>query len=233
MSNPEDSIVYTYLYRLLNRGPPNANDGGVGLGIKNVPSISSNSNELQASQTSQEEYGVNERLRKIFDKISESTTNKEGIADLYMFQKDHPEKQPRIEKQLSDLGEVFNSYIKRVLQRLAGEDAERASITSPGLTQSGEYFISCDNKSDRLSTAQLDSAPPVPQSPGVAVPRSRSSISSQHEHRTSLDEKNLNRISTLFGSKPQSLYTPEAEAPTVFSQTENYRHTINENEDFF
>ncbi|TIC50770.1 ARM repeat-containing protein [Wallemia mellicola] len=216
VSNPEDSIVYTYLYRLLNRGPPSANDGGIGLGIKNVPTASSNGSELQASQTSQEEYEVNERLRRIFDKISESTTNKEGIADLYTFQKEHPEKQPRIEKQLSDLGEVFNSYIKRVLQRLAGEDAERASITSPALTQS----------------AQLDSAP-VPQSPGVAVPRSRSSLSSQHEHRTSLDEKNLNRISTLFGSKPQSLYTPETEAPTVFSQTENYRHTINENEDVF
>ena len=232
MSNPEDSIVYTYLYRLLNRGPPSANDGGIGLGIKNVPTASSNGSELQASQTSQEEYEVNERLRRIFDKISESTTNKEGIADLYTFQKEHPEKQPRIEKQLSDLGEVFNSYIKRVLQRLAGEDAERASITSPALTQSGEYFISHDDKSDHLSIAQLDSAP-VPQSPGVAVPRSRSSLSSQHEHRTSLDEKNLNRISTLFGSKPQSLYTPETEAPTVFSQTENYRPTINENEDVF
>ncbi|TIC25189.1 ARM repeat-containing protein [Wallemia mellicola] len=232
VSNPEDSIVYTYLYRLLNRGPPSANDGGIGLGIKNVPTASSNGSELQASQTSQEEYEVNERLRRIFDKISESTTNKEGIADLYTFQKEHPEKQPRIEKQLSDLGEVFNSYIKRVLQRLAGEDAERASITSPALTQSGEYFISHDDKSDHLSIAQLDSAP-VPQSPGVAVPRSRSSLSSQHEHRTSLDEKNLNRISTLFGSKPQSLYTPETEAPTVFSQTENYRHTINENEDVF
>ncbi|TIB67916.1 hypothetical protein E3Q24_03917 [Wallemia mellicola] len=217
---------------LLNRGPPSANDGGIGLGIKNVPTASSNGSELQASQTSQEEYEVNERLRRIFDKISESTTNKEGIADLYTFQKEHPEKQPRIEKQLSDLGEVFNSYIKRVLQRLAGEDAERASITSPALTQSGEYFISHDDKSDHLSIAQLDSAP-VPQSPGVAVPRSRSSLSSQHEHRTSLDEKNLNRISTLFGSKPQSLYTPETEAPTVFSQTENYRHTINENEDVF
>lgn len=62
----------------------------------------------------------------------------------------------------------------------------------------------------------------------------RSSVSSsQHEHRTSLDEKNLNRISTLFGSKPQSLYTPEAEAPTIFAQTEGYRQPHDENEDAF
>lgn len=137
VSNPEDSIVYTYLYRLLNRGPPGAAEGGFGLGIKNVPSISSATNKLGESQTSDEDYEVNERLRKIFDKISESTTNKEGIADLYSFQKDHPEKQARIEKQLTDLGEVFNSYIKRVLQRLSNEDAERASVTSPALSQSG------------------------------------------------------------------------------------------------
>lgn len=70
--------------------------------------------------------------------------------------------------------------------------------------------------------------------------------SAQNERRTSLDEKSLNRISTLFGSKPQSLYAPgegeagagegevemEAETPTVFSQTEGYRQP-DENEEAF
>ncbi|TIA75270.1 hypothetical protein E3P91_00530 [Wallemia ichthyophaga] len=211
VSNPEDSIVYTYLYRLLNRGPPSAVEGGMGLGIKNVPQVSSTANNFRDSQISVEDYGVNERLRKIFDKISESTTNKEGITDLYVFQKEHPEKQARIDKQLGDLGDVFNSYIKRVWRRLSMEEEERASVTSP--------------------------APPktTAVSPSPAAPRSRSSMSSaQNERRTSLDEKSLNRISTLFGSKPQSLYAPgegeagagegevemEAETPTVFSQTE-------------
>ena len=127
--------MYTYLFRLLNRGAPassnnhNGNDG-YGLGIKNVPTVSKSS-KIDMTQSSQEEYEVNERLRKIFDKISEASTNKEGIAELYVFQKEHPEKQGKIEKQLSDLGEVFNSYIKRVLGRFANEDAERASIASP------------------------------------------------------------------------------------------------------
>ena len=145
VSNPEDSIVYTYLYRLLNRGPPGG-EGSVGLGIKNVPSMSSGASKLGESQTSDEDYEVNERLRKIFDKISESTTNKEGIADLYVFQKEHPEKQPRIEKQLESLGDVFKSYITRVMHRHAQEDAERASVTSPTAPQSGEYGESMEGE---------------------------------------------------------------------------------------
>lgn len=67
---------------------------------------------------------MQKRVREIFVKISTRQHTKAGIAQLYAFQRAHPEAQGLIDAHLSKSGTYFQSYIRRSLANLEAEDRE-------------------------------------------------------------------------------------------------------------
>ncbi|KAF9973158.1 Microtubule-associated protein, microtubule dynamics during spindle orientation [Actinomortierella ambigua] len=95
-------------------------DGGAGAGSSRSGSPS--------------EAELNGRLTDIFTKIGTREDTKQGIQDLYFFQKMYPEMQPKVNAQLAKTGTFFQSYIRRGLANL---DAEAALATSGGIMAAG------------------------------------------------------------------------------------------------
>ncbi|KAG9290927.1 hypothetical protein G9A89_011077 [Geosiphon pyriformis] len=73
---------------------------------------------------------VNSKLTQIFQKIGNREETKQGILELYEFQKLHPEMEPKITAQLSKTGTYFQSYIKRGLQNIAVEEEEKQRVNA-------------------------------------------------------------------------------------------------------
>ncbi|KAG0267963.1 Microtubule-associated protein, microtubule dynamics during spindle orientation [Actinomortierella ambigua] len=73
------------------------------------------------------EAELNGRLTDIFTKIGTREDTKQGIQDLYFFQKMYPEMQSKVNAQLAKTGTFFQSYIRRGLANL---DAEAAMATT-------------------------------------------------------------------------------------------------------
>ncbi|KAI9595885.1 armadillo-type protein [Syncephalis fuscata] len=71
---------------------------------------------------------IHATLSQIFMKISTSERTKQGIMELYEFQRDHPNEGEAIETFLKKAG-TFQSYIRRTLANIAADRGE--SLTSP------------------------------------------------------------------------------------------------------
>ncbi|RUP25535.1 hypothetical protein BC936DRAFT_138829, partial [Jimgerdemannia flammicorona] len=79
---------------------------------------------------------INNLLTQIFVKIGTREQTKQGINELYEFQKKHPGVEMKVNAHLAQTGTYFQSYIRRGLSNLAAEDVSGANgNTSP--TQSG------------------------------------------------------------------------------------------------
>ncbi|KAG0237016.1 Microtubule-associated protein, microtubule dynamics during spindle orientation [Actinomortierella wolfii] len=87
-----------------------------------------------ANGGSPSEAELNSRLTDIFTKIGTREDTKQGIQDLYFFQKMYPEMQPKVNAQLAKTGTFFQSYIRRGLANL---EAEAALATSGGAVPGG------------------------------------------------------------------------------------------------
>ncbi|KAI9279535.1 armadillo-type protein [Sporodiniella umbellata] len=70
------------------------------------------------------EIELNNALQVIFSKIGTRDQTKQGIAELYEFQKAYPLAQTKVNTYLGQTGTYFQSYIRRGLSNLAAEDNE-------------------------------------------------------------------------------------------------------------
>ncbi|KAJ1020613.1 hypothetical protein NDA16_004006 [Ustilago loliicola] len=147
---PENSYVYKYLIRMLNI----AAEGGAGADKAAVADVDSEaaggaaaksrSNSTAASNgdghqrsTSQngngngngaasEEAGGTHHaeLRDIFQRISNKSESRQGIRELYEFQKRNPHLEKHVENSLQKTGPIFQRFIKRALANHAAEDPD-------------------------------------------------------------------------------------------------------------
>lgn len=69
-------------------------------------------------------------LDLIFNKISSKNQSKEGILDLYEFQKLHPELQNLIQSKIQETGTYFQSYIKRNLDSLQDSSSQTSQTVN-------------------------------------------------------------------------------------------------------
>ncbi|KAI9004872.1 armadillo-type protein [Phycomyces nitens] len=102
----------------MNSGSPNA--------------LSSQVQAMQVDETSElkplSDHEKNRLLTQIFQKIGTRDQTKQGIIELYEFQKKYPSAEGKVNAFLSQSGTYFQSYIRRGLSNLAAEDNElRAS----------------------------------------------------------------------------------------------------------
>ncbi|KAL8281038.1 hypothetical protein RQP46_006717 [Phenoliferia psychrophenolica] len=77
------------------------------------------------------EIEMNQRLKIIFDLIGDPVQSRTGIAELYEFQKQHPEAENRIATWMSGTGNYFQTYLKRALDNLAQADREKGPPPAP------------------------------------------------------------------------------------------------------
>ncbi|KAI7908148.1 armadillo-type protein [Cokeromyces recurvatus] len=70
------------------------------------------------------DYDLNVKLTKIFQKIGNRDYTKQGIIELYDFQKNYPNAQGKVNNYLGQTGTYFQSYIRRGLSNLEAEDNE-------------------------------------------------------------------------------------------------------------
>lgn len=73
------------------------------------------------------DYEMNQLLTQIFHKIGTRDQTKQGIIELYEFQKKYPLAEAKVNTYLSQSGQYFQSYIRRGLSNLAAEDTDLRS----------------------------------------------------------------------------------------------------------
>ncbi|KAG0332620.1 Microtubule-associated protein, microtubule dynamics during spindle orientation [Podila horticola] len=78
------------------------------------------------------ETEMNSRLTQIFTKIGTREETKQGISDLYAFQKMYPNMESKVNAQLARTGTFFQSYIRRGLANLEAE-AQAATTASTSI----------------------------------------------------------------------------------------------------
>ncbi|KAG0164625.1 Microtubule-associated protein, microtubule dynamics during spindle orientation [Apophysomyces sp. BC1034] len=98
---------------------------------------SSSLNQVQPMQVDEQvdgpkvlsDYEMNNLLKQIFVKIGARDQTKQGIAELYEFQKKYPLAETKVNAFLGQTGTYFQSYIRRGLSNLAAEDNELRAST--------------------------------------------------------------------------------------------------------
>ncbi|KAF9133583.1 Microtubule-associated protein, microtubule dynamics during spindle orientation [Mortierella sp. 14UC] len=112
----------------MGQTPPQGFGSGVG-------AINDN-RSAEDHSTSKSETEMNSRLTQIFTKIGTREETKQGIVDLYQFQKQYPNMEPKVNAHLAKTGTFFQSYIRRGLANLEAE-AKAASGGSAASSVSG------------------------------------------------------------------------------------------------
>ncbi|KAI8051432.1 armadillo-type protein [Syncephalis plumigaleata] len=102
-----------------------------GLPHHGTSSNSSIATNASASTGTRSTDPVHATLSQIFMKISTSERTKQGIMELYEFQRDHPEEGEAVETFLKKAG-TFQSYIRRTLANIAADRGEVLSSAAGG-----------------------------------------------------------------------------------------------------
>ncbi|KAF9937265.1 Microtubule-associated protein, microtubule dynamics during spindle orientation [Mortierella alpina] len=102
---------------------------------QSVSGASESKSTEDASGTSETE--MNSRLTQIFTKIGTREETKQGIADLYQFQKMYPNMESKVNAQLAKTGTFFQSYIRRGLANLEAEANATAANGSSSASSAG------------------------------------------------------------------------------------------------
>ncbi|KAF9948601.1 Microtubule-associated protein, microtubule dynamics during spindle orientation [Mortierella alpina] len=101
---------------------PNRMSMALGSPLSQSQSVSGASESKSAEDASgASETEMNSRLTQIFTKIGTREETKQGIADLYQFQKMYPNMESKVNAQLAKTGTFFQSYIRRGLANLEAE----------------------------------------------------------------------------------------------------------------
>ncbi|KAI9145343.1 armadillo-type protein [Paraphysoderma sedebokerense] len=103
-------------------------------GISSVQSFDQASSEtLKEPMEMLDETSINEILVRIFTKIGSKEESKQGIVELYNFQKEHPYAEEKVNAHLARTGSYFQSYIRRNLSNIQMEESKK---TLPGMSSS-------------------------------------------------------------------------------------------------
>ncbi|KAJ1039565.1 hypothetical protein NDA10_007546 [Ustilago hordei] len=144
---PENSYVYKYLIRMLNI----AAEGGAGADKAAVADVdgdaagggvaaksrsnSTAANGVEGHQRTSSQNGNDNgaeeaggthhaELRDIFQRISNKSESRQGIRELYEFQKRNPHLEKHVQNSLQKTGPIFQRFIKRALANHAAEDPD-------------------------------------------------------------------------------------------------------------
>ncbi|KDN53582.1 ARM repeat-containing protein [Tilletiaria anomala UBC 951] len=144
ISEPENSTIYPYLVRLVNRDEEEDRDDALVANVDDSPRSrakgrrtpptpaspqqASKSTPMSPASTSMDDEPANAELLAIFGRISQKDQSSLAIKDLYEFTKKYPHKFANVEKALQNTGPIFQRYIKRALARHAAEDEEAGQV---------------------------------------------------------------------------------------------------------
>ncbi|KAF5391440.1 hypothetical protein D9757_001918 [Collybiopsis confluens] len=186
--DPSATIVYPYVYRILNSNlsqttPGQPQNGHDELERRSRPVSTTSSRPMSPQTTSSqrspsrrespvslngngsaplsEEPDPDAQLLVIIGHISSETTgalHKEGITELHQFLKAYPHKRPRVEKMLESTGAAFRKYINRALATRAAEDQERGVAVAHTLSR-----LESNQHEPPSSPVRTDSAPQSPR----------------------------------------------------------------------
>lgn len=132
------------------------------------------------------DYDLNTTLTKIFHKIGTRDQTKQGIIELYQFQKSYPLAEAKVNTYLSQTGNYFQSYIRRGLSNLAAEDSDlhAAQAAAAAAQQQASAASSMVSQSMDYHTT------PIPEQYSI-----------HQDQRTSFDSPQLSRASLHAGGK--------------------------------
>lgn len=172
---PENSYVYKYLIRMLNI----AAEGGaadkaavadvegdaVGSAAKSRSVSGASNGDGHQRASSQNGNGAADEgsashhaeLRDIFQRISNKSESRQGIRELYEFQKRNPHLEKHVENSLQKTGPIFQRFIKRALANHAAEDPDviNAASAAPAASSAGSGGV---DEEKRVSTPSGGSA---------------------------------------------------------------------------
>ncbi|GAC98115.1 microtubule-associated protein [Pseudozyma hubeiensis SY62] len=141
IAQPENSYVYKYLIRMLNIAAEGGAadkaavadvDADAGAVARSKPVNGSGNGEGHQRSSSQNGNGAvdegssthHAELRDIFQRISNKSESRQGIRELYEFQKRNPHLEKHVENSLQKTGPIFQRFIKRALANHAAEDPD-------------------------------------------------------------------------------------------------------------
>lgn len=107
------------------------------------------------------DYEMNQLLTQIFQKIGTRDQTKQGIVELYEFQKKYPLAEAKVNTYLSQSGQYFQSYIRRGLSNLAAEDTDLRSqqAQSSPLSSPSVMHTTTINTSNAASSVPVSNLP--------------------------------------------------------------------------
>ncbi|KAI0341693.1 ARM repeat-containing protein [Trametopsis cervina] len=194
--DPSATIVYPYVYRILNSSSRTAAEVPLRNGhdrertgspamsrpISPQGTISSRHSSSHGGRSQSvssingrspalvmEEPDLDEQLTVIIRHISSETTgamHKEGITELHHFLKAYPHKKPKVDKMLESTGPAFRKYITRALASRAAEDEERNVAVANTLSKLES------NSRERVASTGSQSPPEIDTTARVLTPTS-------------------------------------------------------------
>ncbi|TKY86566.1 hypothetical protein EX895_004715 [Sporisorium graminicola] len=188
---PENSYVYKYLIRMLNI----AAEGGAGADKAAVADVDADAvagrsaakarsgngaagngaghqrNGSQNGSTAADDASSSHHaeLRDIFQRISNKSESRQGIRELYEFQKRNPHLEKHVENSLQKTGPIFQRFIKRALANHAAEDPDVVDATDAASAPSAP---SATHGVEGIRRASTPSAGSVNGSAAPGTPRS-------------------------------------------------------------
>lgn len=147
--DPSATIVYPYVYRILNARPredtagPESTNGQQSPPSASRPQSTASSSRVASGQrdsiasrplsqrsATPPQADLDDQLNAIWMRVSEdSSGHKDALDDLYTFMKAHPEMKLKIEAMIDGTGGVFVRYIKRALASRQAEDELRSGMS--------------------------------------------------------------------------------------------------------
>ncbi|KAG0201552.1 Microtubule-associated protein, microtubule dynamics during spindle orientation [Mortierella sp. GBA30] len=189
---------------------PNRMSVAMGSPLGQNQSVTDTSENKGAEDAGAKETEMNGRLTQIFTKIGTREETKQGIADLYQFQKMYPNMESKVNAQLAKTGTFFQSYIRRGLANLEAEANAAAAnggpsslVTGTGGSMGGTGSMGSPTVRDRevadiIAARKRESVLSVTHSEGgLASERTSADPSESYKDR-------LARLQQMFGYKSES-----------------------------
>ncbi|KAG5221660.1 Microtubule-associated protein, microtubule dynamics during spindle [Salix suchowensis] len=213
--DPSATIVYPYVYRILNSSNSKAASGDpvtkLTMEPRHHPSQSpSSSRPLSPQETASNgsaEPDPDAQLLTIIGHISSETTgalHKEGITELHHFLKAYPHKRPRVEKMLESTGAAFRKYINRALASRAAEDQERDVAVADTLSSVFLIFFCVVFHLSICLELESNQRPPV-TTPSSPPPRNGIMAKRTSQPEDSGTQEKLSRLHDIFQYRSSTL----------------------------
>ncbi|GAA5800421.1 hypothetical protein HPULCUR_005851 [Helicostylum pulchrum] len=134
------------------------------------------------------DYDLNTTLTKIFHKIGTRDQTKQGIIELYQFQKSYPLAETKVNTYLSQTGNYFQSYIRRGLSNLAAEDSDLHAAQAAAVAAAAAQQQQTLAASSMVSQNMDYQTTPIPEQYSI-----------HQDQRTSFESPQLSRASLHAG----------------------------------